>query len=164
MESKLSLVTQYIINLTEGEVSAYYIQWMLYYSQAFSLSLYDRELFEDDYIVNFYLIPYPNIYNRLKKHGINILEVDKSRLKLEEIKLIEKVVEYFSWYGPSALKALHTYERTLLRISRDKDNNKIISKESIRNYFKEVLNYYNIYSLNEINRYPDQRISLLKNM
>jgi uncharacterized phage-associated protein len=164
METKLSLITQYIINRTEGEICPNYIQWLLYFSQAFSLALYDKEIFEEDYIVNFNCVPYPNIYNKLKKYGINFLELDKERLKLEEIKLIDKVIEGFSWYGPKAIKALHTYERTLLKISRDKDNNKIISKESIKNYFKEVLNYYNIYSLNEIYRYPDQRIHILKNL
>ncbi|GAA4654573.1 DUF4065 domain-containing protein [Anaerocolumna aminovalerica] len=164
METKLSLVTQYIINLTEGEVCPTYIQWLLYFSQAFSLALYDKELFEDDYIINFNYVPYPDVYNKLKKHGINFLEIDMSRLKSEETKLIEKVVECFSWYGTKALKALHTYERTLLRISRDKDSNKIISKEALKNYFKEVLSYYNIYSLNEIYRYPDQRINVIKDL
>lgn len=164
METKLSLISQYIINLTEGEICPNYIQWLLYFSQAFSLALYDKEIFEEDYIVNFNCVPYPNVYNKLKKHGINFLELDKNRLKLEEIKLIDKVIESFSWYGPKAIKALHTYERTLLKISRDKDNNKIISKESIKNYYKEVLNYYNIYSINEIYRYPDQRIHLIKNL
>lgn len=164
MESKINLIAQYIIYICEGDVNPSYLQWLLYYTQAFSLALYDKVLFEEDYSVNNLNMPFIKLYDSMKNHGVNVLEIPEDRLGEEELNLINKVVASFSWYGPKALKFLTTAERTSFRISRDKESNRIIAKETIKNYFKEILNQYNIHSLEEINRCPDKRILELKNL
>jgi len=163
MESKISLIAQYMIYINEGDVCPSYIQWLLYYAQAFSLVLYDKELFEEEYSVNQCNMPYIKLYNSMRNHEISVLEVPRDRLTEEELNLINKVVESFSWYGPKALKALIALERTNFRISRDMESNRIIAKETIKNYFKEILVKYNIHKLEEINNYPDIKILELKN-
>ena len=99
MESKISLIAQHMIYISEGDVSPSYIQWLLYYTQAFSLALYDKELLEDEYHVNQNNMPFIKIYDSMKNHGVNILQMPIGRLTEEEINLINKVVESFTWYG-----------------------------------------------------------------
>lgn len=163
-EKKIDLITQYIIFNCHGDLSPAFAQWLLYYSQAFSLALYDKELFEEDYLVNQEGAPYIQVYNNLKKHGMNCFEVSPNRLKEEERKLIDKVIDTFCWYGPKTLKVLTSFERASFKISRDKEGRKIISKDMIKNHFKEILRQYDIHSISEINNYPDKKFKELKAM
>lgn len=163
MESKISLIAQYVINSNDGDVSPCYVQWLLYYSQAFSLALFDKELFEEDYSVNHDGVPYIKLYNSMKNHGVNVLELPEGRLTEKEITLIGKVIETFSWYGPKAIKSLSSMERSNMRISRDKESNRIISKETVKSYFKEIVVQYSINSIEKINNYPDEKVLQLKN-
>lgn len=162
MESKISLITHYIIFLCEGDISPVYIQWLLYYSQAFSLALYDRELIEEDYSVNRENIPYTIQYNNMKNYAVEVFEIPEGRLTEEEQYLIEMIVKTFTWYGSKALKVLNTFERTNFRISRDKESNRIIAKDTIKNYFKEIMVTYNIHNVDDIPQYLDNRIMELK--
>lgn len=163
MESKISLIAQYIVSICEADVSPMYIQWLVYYSQAFSLALYDKELIDEDYGVNQENIPFIKLYDSMKSHVNGVLEVPEERLTDQEIKLIDKVVNSFIWYGPKAIKSLGAEERGNYRISRDKEGNRIISKDTIKNYYKEILTTYNIRKLEDINNYPDIHIMQLKN-
>lgn len=163
MESKISLIAQYMVLICDADVSPMYIQWLLYFSQAFSLALYDKELIDEDYCVNHENIPFVKLYDSMKNHVSGVLEVPEDRLTDQEIKLIDKVVNTFLWYGPKAIKALGTEERGNYRISRDKEGNRIIAKDTIKNYYKEILSTYDIHTLEDINKYPDTRIIQLKN-
>ncbi|MFV0341709.1 MAG: type II toxin-antitoxin system antitoxin SocA domain-containing protein [Anaerocolumna sp.] len=161
-EKKIELISQYIIYNSHGELSPTYIQWLLYYVQAFSLALYDKELFEEDYHVNAENAPFIRIYNSMKKHGVNSFEISPYRLKEEERKLIDKVIDTFCWYGPKTLKVITSFERTNFKISRDKEGRRIISKDAIKKYFKDILGQYEIYSMCEINKYPDSKFKELR--
>lgn len=164
MESKISLVAQYIIQLIEGEVGALYIQGILYYSQAFSLALYNKELFEEDYGVNSNNIPYNRIYESMKKYGVNVLEVPSGRLSESEMKLVRSVTDAISWYGPRGLRAAMANERANYRISRDKENCRIISKEMIKKYFQEVVEQFDMKNEHEIYRYIDRKMIEIKDI
>ena len=161
-EKKINLIAQYMIYFCQGDLSPGYLQWLLYYSQGFSLALFDKEIFEDDYNVNQENAPYYQLYFTMKKHGVNVFEIPESRLAEEEMKLINKILDTFCWYGPKALKSITTSERSNFRISRDKEGRKIISKETIKNYFKDILIQYEIHNLDDINKYPDRRFMQLK--
>lgn len=163
MESKIRLIAQYMINISNSEIGPGYIQWLLYYSQVFSLSLYDKELFEEDYIITNESMPYPVLFRNMVSHGISIMELPQERLRSEELQLVRNVVAAFGWYGPTAMKALMENERSAMRISRDKGNNKIIAKETLKNYFKDVISQYEIHTGEDIHKYPDKRVLELKN-
>lgn len=163
MESKIRLIAQYMINLANGEIGPAYVQLLLYFAQAFSLGLLDKELFAEDIILSGSDIPFPELFQSMNSHGINVLELQQERLKPEEIQLIQCVVNSFTWYGPSALKALLSQERIALRISRDKGNHKIIAKETVKNFYKEIIAQYEIHTLDDIHKYPDNKIVEIKN-
>jgi uncharacterized phage-associated protein len=158
MSSKIYAVAYYIVNKSDGEVCASYIQFLLYYCQAFSLAFYEKELFQEECGLNSELTPYSKLYESMKRCGIHTLEMGEEYLTDEEKELVAAVQDSFSWYGPKAFQAMLSYEKSLLKISRDKYNNKIISKDTIKVYFKNILEKYNITDVKEIGKYPDQRM------
>ena len=164
MSSKINVVTQYIINMANADIAAGTIQTMLYYVQAFSLALYNREMFEEDYRITPENTPFIELYQSVKNRNLSVLEIAEGSLTNSERDLIEKVYNSFAWYGPRACKAITAYEKTLLRISRDKDNNKIVSKDTLRTYFKDIINQYDIEHSDDIHKYPDQRIMEIRGL
>lgn len=158
MTSKIYAAAYYIVNKSSAEMCPSYVQYLLYYSQVFSLALYDKELFQEDCGVNNEHMPFLKLYEGMKRSGIHMLEVGDEYLNAEETELINAVMESFLWYGPKALSAMTAFEKSMIKISRDKYNNKIIAKDTLKLYFKEVLNQYQINSVKDIYKYPDRRI------
>lgn len=164
MSSKIYAAAYYIVNKCNADICAGYIQYLLYYSQAFSLAFYDRDLFEEECSVNIELKPYLKLYESMLKCGVHTLEGVEGYLEPEEMELIDTVVDSFMWYGPKALNVMSTYEKSLIKVSRDKYNNKIISKEGIKAYFKDVLEQYEIDNIKLIHRYPDSKLAEMKEL
>ncbi len=158
MSSRIYAVAYYIVNRCNADICAAYLQYLLYYCQAFSLALYDKELFQEEYTVNVEHMPYLKIYEKMKRCGVHTLEGADEFLNQEDIELVNMVMDEYRWFGPRALKALTSYERACMKPSRDKYNNKILSKEGIKLYFKEITSKYQISSVKEIYKYPEQRI------
>jgi uncharacterized phage-associated protein len=161
MSSKIFAVAFYLVNKCDAEICASYIQQLLYYIQAFSLALYDTEVFQDEYNLSS-SAPYHKVFESMKRHGIHKLEEEEDILSEEEKELIDAVLEAFTWYGPKAMNALMAYEKSLLKVTRDKFNNKIISKDTMKNHFRGVMEQYMIKSVKEIKNYPDKYIMELK--
>lgn len=158
MSSKIYAVTYYIINKCNAEICASYVQYLLYYSQVFFLALYDKELFQEECGVNNEHMPYLKLYEGMRRCGVHTLEGGEEYLNSDETELIDSIIDCFLWYGPKALSAMTAYEKSMIKVSRDKYNNKIISKDSLKTYFKEVLNQYQIKTVKDIYKYPDTRI------
>lgn len=164
LSTKLDVVAQYIINSTKGQTCAPAIQAMLYYAQGFYLAIYDVELFEDDYKVNEENIPYPKLHKRMVERGIQPLDIGDSLLSEREKELILAIVDVFNWYGPKALEAILSYEKISLKVSKDRFNDNIISKNTLKNYFKDIMEQYNINSMMKISTYADERMSQIKSL
>lgn len=164
MSSKVYAVAYYIVNKSNGEISASYLQYLLYYCQAFSLALYDKELFQEECAVNSDNVSYLKIYEGMKRCGIHVLELGEDYLTPEEVELIDNVYDSFSWYGPKTFQAMSLYEKSMLKVSRDKYNSKIILKETLKDYFIEILNRYNIKNVEDISKYPDMRMQEIKDL
>jgi uncharacterized phage-associated protein len=164
MSTKIYAVAYYIVNKCNAEICPSYIQFLLYYAQVFSLALYDKELFQEECGINNDHIPYLKIYEGMKRCGIHILEGGEEYLSQDEIDLVDAIMDAFSWYGPKALNAMTTYEKSMSKVSRDKYNNKIIAKDTLKIYFKEILEHYQIKNIYEIGRYPDRRIVDIKEL
>jgi hypothetical protein len=158
MSSKIYAVAYHLVNKSEADICPSYVQFLLYYAQAFSLALNDSELFQDEYAVNSENMPYPKLYENMKRCGIHTIDLHEDYLSPEEIRLIDEVFECFTWYGPKALYELMAFEKSILKISRDKYNNKVIAKDTIKEYFKDILVHYNITNYKEICKYPEKRL------
>lgn len=164
MSSKIYAVAYYIVNKSNAEICASYIQYLLFYVQAFSLALFDREIFQEEYTINNEHVPYLKLYESMKRCGVHTLELNEEYLSEEEKELVDAVFDSYTWFGPRALAALSAFEKSMVKISRDKYNNKIISKDTIKAYFKEILTQYHITSSKEIYNYPDRRLQDIKDM
>jgi len=162
MATKIYAVAYYIVNKCNADICAGFIQYLLYYAQAFSLALYDVELFQEECGINSLQKPYLKLYEGMIRCGIHSLEGVEEYLTTEEKNLVDEIMNSFLWYGPKALIALASSEKSIMMVSKDKYNSKIISKESIKEYFKEVLVQYNITDLKSICNYPDQKVMEIK--
>ncbi len=162
MSTSIYAVAYYVVNKSGADICAGFIQYILYFTQAFSLALYDREIFQEEYGVNNDQMPYMKIYESMKRCGVHPLEGVEEFLKPEEMELIDAVMDSFLWYGPKMLSVMMASEKAMMKISRDKYNNKIISKENLKQYFSGVLEEYRIIGKDDIHKYPDQRILEIK--
>jgi hypothetical protein len=162
MATKIYVVAYYIVNRCNADVCAGCIQYLLYYAQAFSLALYDKELFHEEFCINTEQKPYLKLYEGMHQCGIHTLEGVEEYLTAEEKELINQVADGLCWYGSKALEAMITLEKSMIKISRDKYNNKIISKENLKAYFKDIVNKYQIENIKSIHNYPDQRFAEIK--
>jgi hypothetical protein len=164
MATNIYAVAYYIVNKSNADMCASYIQYLLYYSQAFSLAFYDKEIFQEDCGVNNENMPYLKIFDDMRRFGVHSLEGVEEYLSTEDIQLIDAVMESFLWYGPKALNAMMFYEKSFMSVTKDKYNNKIISKESLKSYFKDILEQYQMKSIQDIHSYPDQKISNIRDL
>lgn len=155
LQSKISVVAQYIINLRNTDISAGYIQVLLFYIQAFSLALYDEEIFKEECIHSQMDMPYPQLYHNMKTYGMFHLDIDDSKLNDREKKLIDSVIEGFTWYGPKALYTLISRELNTLDDIKPSEQSAIIHKEVIKTYYREAVERYHIHGVEEIANYPD---------
>jgi uncharacterized phage-associated protein len=164
MSSKIYAVAYYIINRSNADISARYLQYLLYYGQVFSLTLKDKELFQEECSVNSDYIPYWKLYEGMKQSGIRTLEFKEEYLTPEERELIDTVYNSFTWYGPRALQAFAIYDKPNMKISRDQYNNRIFSKETLKAYYKGILERYQMESIKDITRFPEIRMQELKEL
>ena len=164
METKINVVTQYIVNEYKADICAAQIQNLLYYVQGFSLALRDAPMFQDEYTITEVNVPFPQIYQDMRSRVVICLELKENLLSSDEKELIDSVIDAFSWYGPKALKSMASFEKTMLRISRDKDNRKVITKDIIKSYFSDIVKQYSIKKPCDIYKYPDARLMDLKQL
>lgn len=162
MATNIYAAAYYAVNKCDTDISAEYIQYILYYTQAFSLALYDKELFQEECGAGNGQMPYIKIYENMKRCGIHSLEGVEEYLSEEDIELINTVIDSLLWYGPKALSVMTVFEKSQMKISRDKYNNRIISKESLKAYFNEAIEQYQIKNIKDIHKYPDVLISRLR--
>lgn len=158
LSSKINEVSYYIMDMSKGDISTKYLQSILYYSQVFSLVLYNKELFPDDCMVNDEYIPYEKQCKRIERRGPYIIRSNYVTLTPAEKTLIGEVYDTFSWYGPRALQEMAIYDKAGVKIARDHSNNRIFTKDSLREYYQKAFNRYNITNIKEIKRYPRLRL------
>lgn len=164
MSSKLFISAYYIVSRSNADICAGYIQYILYYVQAFSFAFYDKEIFEEDCILNSEHMPYIKLYDKMKRSGIYLLDIGDGLLTQEEQRLIDTVYDVFTWYGPKALQLLGISEKSQMKIARDKYNNRIILKDSMKRYFKDICEQYHIEQLKDISKYPERKLNEIKNL
>lgn len=127
------------------------MQYYLYYAQGFSLALYGIPLFEEEFLVQETFQPYPGIFIRPRpvqagcEKGLWITPQQKL--------LLQKIAEAFPWYGIRLYESMYAAERRELKISRDKQNRKIIKKENLKRYFEAALEQYGIQHADSVERY-----------
>ena len=127
--------SEYITNLK--------LQKLLYYAQGCYLAKFDKNLFNEDFLAWEHGPVIKSIYEKYKingSSGIQYNEDYKDIVDEETKEFLEKVYQYFGQYSAWKLRDMTHQEKPWL----ETDRNKIISKELIKNYFKNNEVYANI--------------------
>ena len=75
MASKIYVAAYYIINKTDAEICASYIQFLLITYRHFHFHYMIREIFQEDYKINKEGKPFPHLSTTMKRSGNSTLEI-----------------------------------------------------------------------------------------
>lgn len=117
------------------------LQKMLYYQQGFHLAYFGTPLFEEEIEAWMYGPVVPVVYDAYDHCGRNGIESDPNMeitLEEEEWCLFLKVFDIYGQYSAIGLMNMTHKEPTWLNVR--KGHGSIISKESMKEYFKTRLN------------------------
>ncbi|MDR2369284.1 MAG: DUF4065 domain-containing protein [Mycoplasmataceae bacterium] len=131
-----------IIDVEQGEViSNLKLQKLLYYSQGFTLALYDKPLFDDKIEAWQYGPVVPNVYDKYQKYGYNnippILK-DETNIDSESKKVIHAVYKEYGQF--SAFKLVEFTHNELPWKEASEREDKTISLDTMKKYFKNQIN------------------------
>lgn len=138
------------------EVAPLALQKMLYFVQGFYMVRFDKPLFEEDCIAWVHGPVYKPVYDMFKNFKYNPIEDNRflmlknrfQEMTGEEKEVIDLVVETFGMYSGTALERI-THREKPWKDAREgylptEHSYKVISKESIKEYFQSVYEEYDI--------------------
>lgn len=161
IDTKIEKVSHYIA-MSDYEITNLSMQKLLYYTDGFAQVLLGRCIFEDDCEAWAYGPVYPSIYRKYKCFENERINVEKTTCDLvdaEEKKVIDMVLRCFAIYNGLFLKTLTHNEEPWKKSRQGCDEydrcNNIISKQSIRDYFKRVDESYKLTDNYRVKSYID---------
>lgn len=169
---KIALVARYMLHRAE-EVTPMVLQKLLYFAQAFFRALYRTDLFTDDCQAWAYGPVYPDIYRMYSDCGWNPISMptmeeaeDFSEFTTREIVLMNAVADIFGMYSGGILSRITHNERPWIETRGNLLPNDrsaaTIDKKLIDDYFKKVVEKYQIINPCDISRYCDDMVAKLR--
>ena len=158
--SRIELVTRYLLS-RNFDVTPLALQKLLYYAQAFFHALFRKDLFADDCQAWSYGPVYPEIYYRYKSYRnepIPSEEMDGlDELTAEEKSFLDEIIRIFGYFSGTTLSNITHVEKPWLKARgnlRPEDRcTNVIDRESINEYFDNVVKNYNIIVPNDMEKY-----------
>ena len=133
----------YIANDTGSFISNLKLQKLVYYAQAWHLGIHDTPLFDQDFEAWVHGPAIPSLFEEYKHFRWKpiLKEVEKPKFPPELEEFLEDIIkEYFICEGLE-LEMMSTREQPWIKarkgLPRDEHSDAIISKESMREYYKE---------------------------
>lgn len=169
LSEKMLLTISYIFKRAE-EVTPLALQKMLYFIQGIYMVLFGVELFSEECEAWAHGPVFKDAYEVFKSFKYN--PIDDTRFSMfqnrfnelsdNEKKVIDLVVESFGMYSGKALEQI-THDEASWRDARinclpGEPSNEVISKESIKKYFSEVAQNYEIDNVDGIKMYISSMI------
>ena len=159
-KAKVDLVIEYL-EFQCQDITPLTLQKALYYVQGLYYAFMGEFLFDDDCEAWVHGPVYRDIYNRYSDYRFNPIEgkkdFDVSVFTDAEKAIIDSVVRYFCCYSGKILECFTHSEMPWLKtrgnLPAEVHSNRIISKESIGKYFKDVLQKYNMLVPDDIENY-----------
>ncbi len=133
----------YVANDTGSFISNLKLQKLVYYAQAWHLGIYDTPLFDEDFEAWVHGPVIPALFYKYKEFGWKpiLKEVDEPKFIPELEEFLENLTEEYFVCDGYELELMVTREDPwkLARIglARDKPSHAIITKESMRIFYKE---------------------------
>ena len=126
------------------------LQKILYYAQGFHLAMFDKELFSEDFEAWAHGPANVGIYLEYKEYGFQAIDKPKGKVPVLDKKLIDFLYDVWNTYGiydGKYLEYLTHLEKPWIdargNCKEGKHCNNIISKESMRLFFKTRIDYEN---------------------
>lgn len=160
-QKKIDEAVQYLL-VKCVEITPLALQKLLYYSQAFSMTISEKAIFEEDCEAWVHGPVYRDIYEKYKSFGYNPIEKEFVNQKFEQLseeekELLDSIVNNFGCYSGKVLEEMTHYELPWKNIRRglgkDDSSNRVIPKDVIKGYFEEIKVKYNMLSTVDIKDY-----------
>lgn len=158
MQSKIKMIAQYIINRANGEITPRMVQYILFYSQALSLGIWGKELFEDECKSNYNSMPFLSLYESMKRNGIKVFDISMDCLSRKELDIVDSVIDAFDWFGPKCIRTLFSMERLDYALAPFLKENKMLPNEAIKEAYQFIFKKYNIEHIKDFNYYIHKRM------
>lgn len=132
---------------SESTITPLKLQKILYYAQGYYLAIHDDELFPEEFEAWAHGPVNEEIYNKYRNYGYQSIPEPEYEIKEFSKELIDYLTDIWATFGIYDGKYLEeqTHKEKPWIIARKgyepgERCNEIITKESMREYFKEVLN------------------------
>lgn len=154
MKNKVNIfnVANFFLNIVDRDsgstITPLKLQKILYYAQGYHLAMYDKELFEEDFEAWVHGPANPDIYDKYKDYGCSAISEPKEN---EVPSFDESLVDFlydiwgtFGIYDGKYLEELTHQETPWIEARKGYQPgeicNNIISKESMKKFFKTKVN------------------------
>lgn len=164
VSEKMLKVISYIFKSLE-EVTPLMLQKLLYFTQGLSYAIYGRQMFSEDCEAWVHGPVFPKVYDMFKDFKYNPIEDDRfaviegisDKLSKEEKQVINLVTNTFGLYGGKALEKITHNEKPWRKARKgygeNIPSNEIITKSSIKTYYKGVNEKFDIASEDGLKEY-----------
>ena len=145
-------VANFFLNIVDRDsgstITPLKLQKILYYSQGYYLAMYDKPLFNEDFQAWAHGPANPKIYDRYKDYGFDAIdEPDEKDIPNFEENIVNFLYDIWATFGIFDGKYLEelTHKEEPWQLARKgyqpgEACNKIISKKSMKDFFKKKLN------------------------
>lgn len=162
-DSKIYCAVKYLLNQCE-DITPLALQKALYYIQGFYSAFYGIFLFSDNCEAWVHGPVYRDIYFEYRDYHYDPIssceEFDSSILTTQEKAIFDSVIKYFCCYSGKVLESF-THNESPWIIARDNlpasaPSGRIITQESLHEYFSAVKVKYNMVTPNDIQSYAQE--------
>ncbi len=165
-KQKIDLAVDYLLTQC-GDITNMSLQKALYYTQGFFYAFHRTFLFTEDCEAWIHGPVYRDIYKRYSNYCFDPIdsmdEFDHSSLTGEEKLLLDSIIRYVCCYSGKTLESFtHTetpWVSARAGLPADASSNKIISKQSIAEYFTAVKEKYEMLTPSNIKDYTEDLFS-----
>ena len=162
-DTKISCAIKYLLNQCE-DITPLALQKALYYIQGFYSAFYNDFIFSEDCEAWAHGPVYRDIYFRYRDYQFDPIssceEFDKSVLSVQERSIFDSVVNHLCCYSGKVLEQFTHNETPWIKARNGLPvgvpSNRIISQESIHEYFYSVKEKYNMITPDDIHIYAQK--------
>lgn len=172
LSEKMLLTISYIFKKA-GEVTPLALQKMLYFIQGIYMVLFNTQLFSEDCEAWAHGPVFKDVYDVFKNFRYN--PIDDTRFKMfqnrfhelsdNERRVIDLVVKSFGIYSGKVLEEITHGEKpwkdARINCLPGESSNEVISKETIKKYFLEVADKYDIGNVEGIKKYISSKLQTI---
>ena len=160
-EDKIDYVVKYILSKSV-DITPLALQKLLYFAQGFYTAFTGEYLFHNNCEAWIHGPVYRNVYYKYKDYGYNPIEDKKYeygdiKLTTVEKELLDSIIRNFGCYSGKVLeKMTHSEEpwrATRKGLNDNEGSDRLIDKELIYMYFKEIKSKYSMFNTTDIRDY-----------